>query len=228
MSPYRRSPFPAFYRPILTGLWPPSRSFDLGIAPEVDASRTLCAGIPAIRNPCSFAAALVVSLGLEARGERASLRSAPASSSLAVQPSGWGALRRPWWRGGRRNIGREAGVVTAMKQVSRWHCYLREGMSLGVFQAPLTLGSSDAGAFRRPCSDPARIRRAHLAMHPRGCRRDRPPCGGRTHRAASSHLQRGLGDPCELDGRTVGLIPLELAFAHRFSRCTTMVGHRCR
>jgi len=59
------------------------------------------------------------SLWLEARGERASLRSAPASSSLTVQPLGWGSPRRPWWRGVRRNICREASVVTAMKQVSR-------------------------------------------------------------------------------------------------------------
>jgi len=103
MSPYRRPPFPARIRPILSGLWPPSRSFDRGIAPVADASRTLCASIPARRNPCSFAAALVVRLWLEARGERASLRSAPASSSLTVQPCGWGSLRRPWWRGVRRD-----------------------------------------------------------------------------------------------------------------------------
>lgn len=59
---------------------------------------------PSERNPCSFAAALVVALWLEARGERASLRSAPASSSLTVQPFGWGSLRRPWWRGVRLDV----------------------------------------------------------------------------------------------------------------------------
>jgi hypothetical protein len=186
MSPYRRSPFPAFYRPILTGLWPPSRSFDRGIAPVADASRTLCAGIPANRNPCSVAAALVVPHRLEACGERASLRSAPASSSLTVQPFGWGSLRRPWWRGVRRNVCREASVVTAMKQVSRKHCCLREGVSFGVFEVPSTLGPSDAGIFRCPCSDPVRIRQTHLAAHLRGCR---PPLLSETHppKAGSGH-----------------------------------------
>jgi hypothetical protein len=59
---------------------------------------------PSERNPCSFTAALVVPFWLEARSERASLRSAPTSSSRAVQPFSWGSLRRPWWRGVRREV----------------------------------------------------------------------------------------------------------------------------
>jgi len=184
MSPYRCSPFPAFYRPILTGLWPPSRSFDRGIAPVADASRTLCAGIPAIRNPCSFAAALVVPPWLEARCERASLRSAPASSSLTVQPMGWGTLRRPWWRGVHRDGCREAErrdrdeAGSTQTLLSSWRSIFWR------FSGAVDARASDAGAFRRLCSDPVRIRRAHLAMHPRGCRHLPSPCGADTHQKA--------------------------------------------
>lgn len=117
------------------------------------------------------------SVWLEARGERASLRSAPASSSLAVQPFGWGSLRRPWWRGVRREVLRlrdrdEAGFTPTLLFAGR--------NVLRRFEAPLTLGASDASALRRLCSDPARIRRAHLAMHPRGCQPT--PCGARQPR----------------------------------------------
>jgi hypothetical protein len=102
MGPYQQPPFPAALWPTLPGLWSPSRSFDPGIAPEADASRTQCTGIPAIRFRSSFAAASDLSVS-------ASLRSAPASSSLAVQPFGWGSPRRPWWRGVRRAVCGEAG-----------------------------------------------------------------------------------------------------------------------
>jgi hypothetical protein len=54
MGPYQQPPFPAALWPTLPGLWSPSRSFDPGIAPEADASRTQCAGIPARRFRSSF------------------------------------------------------------------------------------------------------------------------------------------------------------------------------
>jgi len=218
MSPYRHPPFPASIRPILSGLWPPSRSFDRGIAPVADASRTLCASIPARRNPCSFAAALVVRPG--ARPEVKELRSVPppllrrSRSNRSVGDPSAG-------HGGEGFVATPYDVVTAMKQVPRWHCYLREGASLGIFQAPSTLGSSDAGTFRCPCSDSVRIRRAHLAMHTRGCRWR--PFGLRGPRPT---FNTGWVTRVNWMVERSDLIPLELAFEHRFSRCTTMVCHR--
>lgn len=83
-----------------------------------------------------------------------SLRSAPASSSLAVQPDGWGSSRRPWGRGVRRAVCGEAGDVTAMKQVPAPHCCCAEGAPQGVS----TVGTRVLG--RRRVSRPvARILR---------------------------------------------------------------------
>lgn len=197
-----------------------------------DASRTRCASIPDDGALCSPSAALVL-LVTEITWERASLRSAPASSSLAVQPSGWGSSRRPWGRRVRRDARFEAFVATAKKQVIVSPA-IREAMdgkmkgSQGAF-APSTPGSSDPNAFRRSCSDPARIRQTRLAAHLRGCCWDRRPCGRWTRRAASFHLQRRSGWTCVNQRmERSDSIPLELAFEHRFSRCSTMVGHRCR
>jgi len=169
MSPYRRSPFPAFYRPILTGLWPPSRSFDRGIAPVADASRTLCAGIPA--NEILVRSPPLLSFRSGSRPEVKELRSVPppllrrSRSNLSVGDPSAG-------HGGEGFVATAAlqrTVVTAMKQVSRRHCCRHEGASLGIFEVPSTLGASDPDILRCPCSDPVRIRQARLATHLRGC-----------------------------------------------------------
>jgi hypothetical protein len=209
MSPYQQSPFPATLWPTLPGLWSPSRSFDPGIAPEADASRTPCASIPAKRNHRSFAAAIDPSFRTPAEASNrmmASLRSAPASSSLAVQPFGWGSLRRPWWRGVRRAVCGEAGGVTAMKQVSGPALLPFPREHRRVFP-PSVPGSSDAGAFRRPllgsCEDPPVTPCGAAARLPSG------PASLRRldNQMASSHLHVGLGDPGDYDDETVGLDP---------------------
>jgi hypothetical protein len=124
-------------------------------------------------------------------GERASLRSAWASPSHAAS---FGA--------GKPRAGHGGGRFVTKQRREAWHRTVGEA------------GRSDADAFRRLCSDPARIRQMRFAEHLRGCRLDRPPCGGWTHprksedkQAASFHLLHELGGPRELDGGTVGLDP---------------------
>jgi len=116
MSPYRRSPFPAFYRPILSGLWPPSRSFDRGIAPVADASRTLCAGIPA--NEILVRSPPLLSFRSGSRPDVKELRSVPppllrrSRSNLSVGDPSAG-------HGGEGFVARSFDLLTAMKQVPR-------------------------------------------------------------------------------------------------------------
>jgi len=115
MSPYRNPPFPARIRPILTGLWPPSRSFDRGIAPVADASRTLCAGIPA--NEILVRSPPLLSLPWP-RPEVKELRSVPppllrrSRSNLPVGDPSAG-------HGGEGFVAPSFDVTTAMKQVPR-------------------------------------------------------------------------------------------------------------
>jgi len=159
---------------------------------------------PSERNPCSFAAALVAPLGRNRKVKE--LRSVPpACVHTRGQPCGWGTTRRPWWRGVRRDVRREARVVTVEET-----------------------GTSDSCAFRRLCSDPARIRQLRFAEKLRGCRLDRPPCGGWTLRWPRSTFNRGWVTRVNGMVKRSDLIPLELAFELRFSRGPTMVGHRCR
>jgi hypothetical protein len=152
MSPYRRSPFPAFYRPILSGLWPPSRSFDRGIAPEADASRTLCAGIPA--NEILVRSPPLLSFRSGSRPEVKELRSVPpplhrrARSNLSAGDPSAG-------HGGEGFVAKSFDLLTAMKQVPRVHCWLREGMSLGLFRCRRHSGPRT----QAPCDVCARIPR---------------------------------------------------------------------
>ena len=182
MGPYRGPPFPATVRPTLPGLWSPSRSFDHRIAPAVDASRTRCASIPDCRAPCSQAAALV-RLVTEITSERASLRSAPASSSLAVQPFGWGSSRRPWGRGVRRDDRFEAFVVTAKKQVPSSIAAGRMGI---------------AGCFRTV--DTRVLGPERLSTFVLGSREDPPdmPCGASARLLQGPASLRMLDTPCSL------------------------------
>lgn len=193
----------------------------------MEASRTLCASLPAIRNPSSFAAALVwIPAGRDRQVRE--LRSVPppllrrtrTSLSAGDPPAGHGgegfvvegALRRAF--------------ETAMKRVLDAIAGARM-RSQGGFP-PSTLGSSDAGAFRRPCSDPVRIRRRRLAA--------RREVAFWTGLLAEEGQSDGLVPPFsaewvfdvnQMGGRSDS-IPLELAFEHRFSRWSTMVCHRCR
>jgi hypothetical protein len=145
MSPYRYPPFPACSRPILPGLCSPSRSFDLEIAPEVDASRTLCASIPAIEILVR-SLPLLSFLPAETESERASLRSALASSRT-----------RPAFRAGepRAGHGGEGFIATFCREARR-----RDRKEAGVLGrkrlSTLVLGSREDPPGT-PFSVPARL-----------------------------------------------------------------------
>lgn len=103
---------------------------------------------------------------------RTSLRSAPASSSLTVQPFGWGPARRPWGRASHRaqSVFRRCSRPRSCRSAPRHRRLFTAGEALqrssqGSFPPSMTR-SSDAGTFLCPCSDPVRIR-----QNPH-------PCGG--------------------------------------------------
>lgn len=168
----------------------------------MDASRTRCASIPACRAPCSQAAARAHDrdrvTGFAPFRPRFFVARGPAFRLGILSPAmgARGSSRRSFLR--RSSQPRRSGfhrTLLPAEWVSQGAC------------APLTPGSSDPNAFRRSCSDPARIRQTRLAAHLRGCCWDRHPCGRWTHRAASFHLHRELGDSREPEDGTVGLDP---------------------
>jgi hypothetical protein len=173
MDVYRRPPLPAVIRPILPGLWSPSRSFDphadIAAVVKADAFARCASYIPTVRLRSLPSPSHRV-LGVT------SLRSAPASSSLTFHlpvSRGVGAGSAAMGPGQSSRTERLATLLATAKLQVRRVSPQPEGYGRDVAEAI-------AGQF--PAVDDQVLGRRHISVPVRGFREDPPashPCGGR-------------------------------------------------
>lgn len=236
MDVYRRPPLPAILRPILPGLWSPSRSFDphadIAAVVKADAVRTLCVGHPDGPRPPQPAVAVPP---ISRRGHRSVPLLHPRRSRSNRQvgdPSGGHGAR--WFIAHRAccHVARDREVAGPHRVTA--DSLLRERLCRGHRRAePEAFASSRAvddqvprtqARFCARCSDPVRIRQ------------NSHPCGGICE-VAVSRLPGGDGlappfaqawvFPVENGGGAVGLDPSGACVRSCFSQVSTMVGHPC-
>lgn len=228
MDVYRRPPFPAVIRPILPGLWSPSRSFDphADIAAVVwaDAFTHCVSGIPTAPGLRSLPSPSRRLLGVD---------NAPFRSCILV-------AHGPTFRLGKRSAAMVPGVSSRTERLST----LLATAKLQVRTAsPQTLycgrGVAEVKAGRFPAVDDQVLGRRHISVPVLGSREDPPeltPLRGNLRGCHSpSCLVSGLAPPfsqawvfpVENGGGAVGLDPSGACVRSCFSQVSTMVGHPC-
>ena len=219
MDVYRRPPLPAVIRPILPGLWSPSRSFDphAGIAAFVwaDAFHTLCEWHPDGPGLRSLPSPSRRSLGVDI---------APFRSCILV-------AHGPAFRLGKRSAAMVPGVSSRTERLSTLLATAKLQVRT-VSPQPVYCGRDDAEAIagRFPAVDDQVLGRRHISVPVLGSREDPPestlagdsarlPSAGCPVVMASLHLSHRLGYFLWKTGvERSDLIPLELAFDPAFHR----------
>jgi hypothetical protein len=216
MDVYRRPPFPAVIRPILPGLWSPSRSFDphADIAAVVwaDAFTHCVSGIPTAPGLRSLPSPSRRLLGVDI---------APFRSCILV-------AHGPTFRLGKRSAAMVPGVSSRTERLSTLLATAKLQVRIA---SPQTLycgrGVAEVKAGRFPAVDDQVLGRRHISVPVLGSREDPPeftPLRGSSarlpsFRTASLHLSHRLGYFLWKTGvERSDLIPLELAFDPAFHR----------
>jgi hypothetical protein len=233
MDVYRRPPLPAVIRPILPGLWSPSRSFDphadIAAVVKAETVRTLCVGPPDDQAPQPVVAVPPTS--------RCGRRSVPLphlrrSRSDARFLGCRGTAQRPWGRAAHRaqSVFRRCSRPRSCRSAP---CHRRLKATRGTMQRPSGAGARPRGTVT--CVDDqvprtqahfwarARIPRGSASATPlrgtlRGCRRCRRP---------RSTSLTGLGISCGERGWNGRTDPSGACVRSCFSQESTMVGHPC-